>query len=202
MTVREAVARYLARGLRPIPMWGVDGLGRCLCGGTDCNAGKHCTDAVEEQWKDGRTFHPLEFREDQNVAVALGPYTARDWLVCLDLDGTTDPAPFFPLPLPPTLTQRSPRGMHLFFTVPERAPLGNWVDAFGTKYRTPHALDVRYARGKVNVAPSRTAFGTYHWLDERPPAPLPPEALSTILNVRRSRGLPVAQVWERGAKRR
>ncbi len=204
MSVREHVERYIARGLRPIPMWGVDAAGRCRCGSTECNAGKHCTDAVEARWKDGAPFQPHEFDESMNVAVALGPWRFGRWLVCLDLDGAEDLSPFVPhylQPLPPTLTQKSPRGLHLFFSVPERAPLGNWVDVFATKYTRGVSLDLRYARGKVNVAPSRSAFGTYHWLDEREPAALPTVAISTILNVRRSRGLPVAQSWERGGKR-
>jgi hypothetical protein len=204
MTVRAHVERYITRGLRPIPMFGVDGAGRCRCGGSECNAGKHCTDQVEARWKDGPPFGAHEFDESQNVAIALGPWRPGAWLVCLDVDGVPDLSPFVPFllpPLPPTLTQKSPRGLHLFFQVPERTPLGNWVDVFATKARG-YALDLRYARGKVNVAPSRSAFGDYRWTDEREPEPLPQVAISTILNVRRSRGLPVQRIWERGESRR
>lgn len=205
MTVREHVERYIARGLRPIPMWGVDARGACRCGSRECNAGKHCTDAVEARWKDGAPFLAHEFTDEHNLAIALGPWRFGRWLVCLDVDGAPDLSPFVPHllpPLPPTLTQKSPRGLHLFFSVPERTPLGNWVDVFATKTARGVALDLRYARGKVNVAPSRSAFGEYRWVDEREPAPLPPAVVSTILNVRRSRGLPVQRVWERGENRR
>lgn len=204
MSVRDWAGRYVARGLRPIPLWGVDDAGRCRCGSADCNAGKHCTDAVESRWKDGAPFQPHEFDETQNIALGLGAWQPGRWLVCLDVDGAGDLStfvPFFLPPLPQTLTQKSPRGLHLFYSVRERAPLGNWIDVFSTKYTRGVALDLRYARGKVNVAPSRSAFGHYHWIDEREPAPLPEAVISTILNVRRSRGLPVTKHWDRGGKR-
>jgi hypothetical protein len=101
----------------------------------------------------------------------------------------------------PTLTQRSPRGVHLFFTVRPLEPLGNWVDVFQTKYRENWSLDIRYARGRINVAPSRSAYGAYEWTDEREPAPLPAEFIQRILRERRLRGLPVENAWHRGDKR-
>lgn len=195
--IREAVTRYIARGLRVIPMHGVDEQGRCRCGGTECNAGKHALDD-REPWKDGRVYGPQDFAETDNIAIALGPWAAGRWLVCLDFDGTRDTAPFRLGPLPPTLGQLSPRGLHLFYWVREYAPLGNWVDALQTKYTTTHgALDVRYARGKINVSPSRSANGGYEWLGEGEPAPLPPEVSRRILDERRRRGLPVLDRWER-----
>lgn len=196
---RDAVRRYIDFGLRPMPMWGVDFRGQCLCGSADCRAGKHSRD--EESWKHGKAYCAHDFAEHDNVAVALGPWRPDAWLVCFDCDGTIDPTRFFPFPLPPTLTQKSPRGLHLFFSVRPYEPLGNWVDVFETKYSLGYALDVRYARGRINVAPSRTSFGTYDWLDWREPAPLPESALQRILSERRRRGLPVESRWDRGGKR-
>lgn len=201
--IEADVARYISYGFRPIPMWGVDSEGACRCGGflpngSPCRPGKHSPEPIETEWKE-RRYTPADFTEGQNVALALGPWKPGKWLVCLDYDGVDGrEVPFFTLP--PTLTQKSPRGLHLFFTVPEFEPLGNWTDVFRTKHEDGVALDIRYARGRINVAPSRTAFGGYHWLDWREPAPLPPEVTGRIYDTRRARGLPVLDSWDRGAK--
>lgn len=199
-SVREAVEFYRSIGMRPMPMHGiVDGV--CACGAGDCRAGKHATSEVESTWKEGREFTPDDFTEQDNIAVALGPWGGSDdWLVCLDLDGPF-PVEDYLGKLPPTLEQKSPRGRHLFFSVAAYAPLGNWVDCFLTKYSDGSALDVRYARGRVNVAPSRTLFGTYEWGEFREPAQLPEEAIAVILNRRVERGLPVQWEWHRDGKR-
>lgn len=198
-SVRAAVEFYKSIGMRPMPMYGVDGVG-CRCGGGDCRPGKHATSEVESTWKEGREFVPDDFREHDNIAVALGPWGGSDdWLVCLDLDGPFPVEQY--MQLPPTLEQTSPRGRHLFFTVPAYAPLGNWVDCFLTKYTEGSALDIRYARGRVNVAPSRTLFGTYSWGEFREPARLPEEAIAVILDRRVERGLPVQWEWHRDGKR-
>ncbi len=202
MTVREAVARYLTQGFRPLPMWGVDDRGECRCGGIDprtrkpCNAGKHSRD--EDSWKNGREYRPEDFSEQDNVALALGPWKPGKWLVCLDFDGG-------PVPLtmraPPTLEQRSPRGFHQFYWVPEYEPLGNWVDCWATKWTRGWSCDVRYARGRINVEPSRSAHGRYEWANDREPAELPHGFLQRLYRERRARGLPVLSRWEREGKR-
>lgn len=204
MNVREHVQRYLERGFYPMPMWGVDGAGRCLCGGKlpdgkECRPGKHAPELIEGLWKDRPRFSPVDFREEDNVALALGPWQRGEWLVCLDMDGPGDPS-LLVGPLPPTLTQASPRGRHYFFTVRAFEALGNWSDAFLTKYSRGYALDIRYARGRINVAPSRTAFGTYRWENDLEPAPLPRSAINAIHNERRRRNLPVTASWDRGGK--
>lgn len=211
MTIRDAVAKYLFRGFRPMPMWGVDASGRCLCGGVDprtrkpCNAGKHSKD--EDSWKNGRVYGPQDFTDQDNIALALGPWSMTEWLVCLDFDGIGDAyTADYHLggihTLPRTLEQRSPRGVHLFFRVPAWEPLGNWTDAFQTKFTEGWALDVRYARGRINAAPSRSAFGQYRWVDESAPvAPLPREFISRLYADRRRRGLEVQPRWTREGKR-
>lgn len=200
-SVAEAVAAYSERGFRVIPLYGVDELGDCTCGNYACKArdhGKHEPPATDGQWKDGRTFTADDFPEVSNVAIAMGPWRAGRWLVALDLDGTANAGEFFP-GLPRTLTQHTPRGAHLVFTVPEFTPLGNYVDVFRTK-RAGFSLDIRYARGRIVVAPSRGSSGAYQWTDWRAPAPLPPNALDAILFERRKHNLPVAERWERGSK--
>jgi hypothetical protein len=202
-TVKDAVRAYTARGFRCVPLYGVDELGGCLCGSSACrprDAGKHEPPESADLWKDGRVFGPDDFHATDNVAIALGPWRAHSWLVCLDMDGTDDSRAFFPR-LPATLSQRSQHGLHLFFTVPEFEPLGNWVDVFGTR-AAGFQLDLRYARGRIVVAPSRGAHGAYQWQDWRAPVPLPSSALSAIYGQRQARGLPVSSRWERGSKAR
>ena len=204
MSIQADVARYISHGFRPIPMWGVTPEGACRCGGLlptgkPCRAGKHAPEPIESEWKETR-YTPSDFQDGMNLALALGPWKPGRWLVCLDFDGLPadyDGTPFFTLP--PTLTQQSPRGRHLFFTVPEYEPLGNWVDVFRCK-DTPPYLDVFYARGRVNAAPSKNPWGAYRWLDWREPAALPSEVTERIYDTRRAFRLPVADSWDRGAK--
>jgi hypothetical protein len=205
LPIPEAAQHYIDQGFRVIPMWGVDPHGRCCCGGTlptgkPCNAGKHCPDIVEEMWKDGHRFTAGHFLRQDNIAIALGPWQPGKWLVCLDFDGPAEPSSFF-RDLPPTRSQKSPRGQHLFFAVREYEPLGNWVDCLQTKYTSGTGVDVRYARGKINVAPSRSAFGRYEWKEWCDPAELPVSVIHRILSERRRRGLPVLKRWEREGKR-
>lgn len=201
-SAREAAAFYLSIGLRPIPLHGVRADLSCTCGSTECNAGKHEKAELDGLWKEGHDFGPADFGDGDNIAVALGPWGGSEqWLVCLDIDGPLDLSLHFYDPLPETLEQKSPRGRHLFFTVQAYAPLGNWIDCLQTKDATNAALDVRYARGKINVHPSRSAFGSYTWGPFREPAELPPSIIEQILERRRDRGLPVLEVWERDGKR-
>lgn len=200
---REAAVAYIQRGFRVVPLYGVDPVaGGCMCGSPLCKErdwGKHERPETDGSWKnEGRVFSPAEFGDLDNIALVMGPWKEGRWLVALDLDGTDSVAEFFPA-MPPTLTQKSPRGRHLLYTVPEFTPLGNYVDVFKTK-RAGFSLDLRYARGRLVVAPSRGATGNYEWLDWRAPVPLPNHALATILHQRRSQKLPVAERWERGSK--
>lgn len=204
MSIQQAARQYIEQGFRPVPMWGVQPDGRCCCGGVlpngrECRAGKHSPEPIETEWKE-RRYRPEDFTEGQNLALALGPWRPGLWLVCLDFDGLPpdyEGTPFFTLP--PTLTQRSPRGRHLFFTVPEFEPLGNWIDVFQTRDSPPY-LDVFYARGRVNATPSRNPWGHYQWTDWREPAPLPREVTERIYDHRRARRLPVLDRWDRGEK--
>ena len=197
--MREAAAAYIQRGFRVVPLHGVGPSG-CLCGSCACKErdwGKHEPPNTDGIWKDGATFTPNDFIELDNIAIAMGPWRHGLWLVGFDIDGCDRIAE---LPeLPPTLTQRTPRGRHLIYSVPEYTPLGNYVDVFRTK-AWGYSLDLRYARGRIVVAPSRGATGDYAWLDWRDPAPLPGHALDAILDERRRRGLPVATRWERSGK--
>ena len=204
MTLHSDVARYIAMGLRPVPLYGV-AMGWCMCGDRDCKDrdwGKHTWDHVEEQYKDGKRYTPRDFLEGNNVALAMGPWDGGDdWLVCLDVD---DVGGEFYLGgrfghFSPSLWAKSPRGRHLIYRVPAYTPLGNWVDVFATK--PGPSLDLRYARGRIVVAPSRNAFGAYEWTNFVTPVSLPEHVIDVILDHRRARGLPVQATWDRGRKR-
>jgi Bifunctional DNA primase/polymerase, N-terminal len=201
-TAREAAGAYIKRGFRVVPLYGILPEGGCACGSPTCKErdwGKHEPPETDGQWKDvGRVFAPAEFGEFDNIGICMGPWKDGKWLLALDLDGTDNVAEFFPA-MPPTLTQQSPRGRHLIYTVPDYTPLGNYVDVFKTK-RAGFSLDLRYARGRLVCAPSKGAAGDYTWIDWRTPAPLPNHCLATILHQRRTQKLPVAERWSRGSK--
>lgn len=200
--VAKAVAGYIRRGFRVVPLFGVDPNTRaCRCGNPECkprDAGKHEPLASEGAWKDGTWFEPEHFTEQMNVALAMGPWKGGLWLVALDQDGSHEPDQL--LELPETMTATSPRGRHQIYTVPAFTPLGNWVDIFSTK-SSGVTLDLRYARGRIVVAPSIGSTGEYRWLDDRDPEPLPDFAVRGILAERRMRGLPVLDRWTRGEKK-
>lgn len=198
-SVRAAAEFYLELGLRVIPIHGIHADLSCRCGGTTCNAGKHEKAEIDGIWKDGHDFGPDDFGPDDNIAIALGPWGGSDdWLCAIDVDGPEGVDYWLP-DLPETLWQKSPRGSHYFFTVPAYAPLGNWVRCLGEKHQP--GVDLWYARGKINVAPSRSAFGAYEWGPFREPAELPSAVIEQILERRRERGLPVLESWHRGSKR-
>lgn len=203
LSAPDAAAWYIAHGFRVVPLFGVDGQG-CRCRNPLClprDAGKHCHAAVEDRWKNGRPFTPADFRDGDNVALAMGDQGRRDWLVALDCDVySLDPRTSL-LDLPPTLEHATPRGWHAIYTVPAFTPLGNWLDVFSTRDSGTYGLDLRYARGRIVVPPSRGSTGGYRWGEWRDPVPLPRGIIDRILDVRRRRGLPVTDIWERKGKR-
>lgn len=204
----DAAARYIARGLRPVPVWGVAG-GQCQCGNPASadhgkmgqGVGKHPVD--RETWKN-RLYTASDFSPGNNLALAMGKQRDGRWLVALDVDGDV-PLERWLGPLPDTLTARTGRGTHRIFVVEPFAPLGNWRDAWRTRdprrgYRPGFsgALDVRYARGAIVAPPSVHRNGTrYHWINDLDPAPLPAAAIRALLRRRAHAGLPVARRWDR-----
>lgn len=203
LSAPDAAAWYLARGFRVVPLFGVDGQG-CTCRNALClprDHGKHCLSFVEDRWKNGRPFTPADFRDGDNVALAMGDQGWRDWLVALDCDVySLDPRTSL-LDLPPTLEHTTPRGWHAIYTVPPFTPLGNWLDVFSTRDSGTYGMDLRYARGRIVVPPSRGTTGEYRWDEWREPVPLPRSFIDRVLDVRRRRGLPVTDTWDRRGKR-
>lgn len=204
--VREAAAIYRKRGFRIVPLYGVDADGCCRCSSPDCKPrdyGKHEPPETDGLWKAGREFEPADFTDESNIALAMGPWGGDGWLVALDVDGHTEVDAFFYPGLPPTLTQLTPTGAHYIFWVPNRTPLGNWVNIFKGGPDSIK-LDLRYARGRIVAAPSRgcstRGTGRYEWLYWQSPAMLPMRAIDTILDLRRADGKDVQAEWDRGDK--
>ncbi|MFI0925140.1 bifunctional DNA primase/polymerase [Streptomyces sp. NPDC021012] len=114
-----------------------------------------------------------------NIGIATGP----SGLLVVDLDtvkeeepkGTPDGVTTFQAlceragqTVPATHRVRTARGgMHLYFTQPDGARLGNTAKRLGTH------IDTRGWGGYVVAPGSHTPDGTYEILDDRPPVPLP-----------------------------
>jgi hypothetical protein len=208
VSIHAAVKDYLTKGYRVVPLYGVSPDGVCLCGHSSCkprDAGKHEPPDTNGKWKADppEIFDDRSFSSFDNVALAMGPWRQGKWLTAIDLDGMGSSFDEIGVlarlgPLPQTLTAKSPRGLHMVYWVPEFTPLGNWVDVFQTK---PGAsVDIRYARGRIVVAPSRGATGSYYWIDDREPVQLPQQAIDAVLHERIQRGLPVLERWDRSGK--
>ena len=195
MTMKEAVAFYLSKGYRVMPLFGVrekckhpvvieDGVKK------DCNAQCWGKVPMYEHWPD-RDFTIDDFKDGCNLAMILGKQLNGKWLVGLDIDGELDLTEF--LQLPPTLTCRTNRGIHLVYEVPEDSPLGNWNDVLSTrsellgyKWGYTGALDLKYCRGAMTSPPSMTKVGTqYTWDEWREPAMLPHEEILYLIRKRK-----------------
>ncbi len=203
--VKTAAEQYHQRGFRLVPLYGVDADGCCRCSDPNCkprDAGKHEPPETKDEWKKGRVFLPEDFDETMNIALAMGPWGGGDdWLVALDVDNHDDVGAFFHPRLPQTLTQMTPTGAHFIFRVPARTPLGNWVNIFGG---ASMKLDLRYARGRIVVNPSKGSptrgTGLYQWRHWVRPAALPGYVLDVIYDLRRAAGRDTPDQWDRGRK--
>lgn len=202
LSAPDAATWYIARGFRVVPLYGIHA-GRCTCNNAAClprDYGKHCPGVVEDRWKNGREFTAADFRDGDNVGLAMGAWGGRDWLVAIDCDVySRDPRAELDLPL--TLEHVTPRGWHAIYTVAPFTPLGNYLDVLGTRKSGNYGLDLRYARGRIVVPPSRGLTGEYRWGEWREPVPLPRSIIDRVLDLRRARGLPVTDSWDRGGKR-
>lgn len=167
----EAARMYLDLGLLPIPVYGVDEKGACLCGNRDCKArGKH---PVGANWQKRAPRTSDEVRDifdghygNLGVCVAGTPY------VVLDFDGEEGLATLTELEdagmIPRTLRARSGGGgAHLIYELDTRhGPAAISDRRVGPKW------DVK-KHGQVLAAPSRHASGAwYEWIDPAPIARL------------------------------
>ncbi|HWA76565.1 MAG TPA: bifunctional DNA primase/polymerase [Polyangiaceae bacterium] len=171
---QDAIRIYARQGLHPILLHGVTGSGGCTCMRVDCSApGKH---PVHAGWQRATLAldeldRALERNWRLNIGLRMGRQPSGVVLVCIDVDGPREllaPLERENGPLPPTLTARSGKGMHLIFKMPDgMAPPKNRV-------RLAPGIDVRAEGGQIVAAPSRHVTGrVYRWLEVREPAELP-----------------------------
>lgn len=130
----------------------------------------------------------------------MGRQPSGDWLLGIDIDGEFDLTRYLG-ELPLTMTTRSGRGRHLIYRVRPEADFGNWVDLFSSRsevagYRPGFvgAVDLRYARGALVVAPSRHRSGVAYSTDGEV-ADLPARATLAIYAQRRRVGKLPERRW-------
>lgn len=194
--MKRAVEFYISNGYRVMPLYGVhekckhpvvieDGVKN------DCNAQCWGKVPMYEHWPD-TDFTVDDFKPGCNIAMIMGKQLDGRWLVGFDIDGDLNLQSEW-LNLPPTLTCKTNRGIHLIYEVPEDTPLGNWNDLLSTRnevlgYRYGYhgALDLKYCRGAMASPPSMTKIGTqYKWEEWREPAILPIEEISYLIRKRK-----------------
>lgn len=182
---REYARRYIAAGLRPIPVWSpsMDPIRN-----DPKDLGKVPKD---KHWADRpRPFSEFEFNPRDNLALACGLQPDGRWLVGLDFDTQEGERQFT---LPDTMRSITPRGTHYYFEVPPRTPLGNWVKVGGV-------VDVKYARGALIAAPSAGHGGVRYQTFVGPVAKLPDDVLNWIYRQRKLAGFKVSGTWDRKGK--
>lgn len=168
-SILDAALAYAAMGFLPVPVYGVDTAGQCMCQerGACPKPGKH---PVGHAWQkrassDVDAVRRLFARHSGNIGVCL----AGTPFVVLDFDGPQGLAMRDSLDLPETLIARSGSGgEHWVYR------LQPWQSADEI---TDHAAGLKWdvkKRGQIVVAPSiHASGGAYEWTNEVPPAPLP-----------------------------
>ena len=195
LEMKRAVEFYIANGYRVMPLYGphegckhpeiiVDGVRK------DCRG--QCWGKVPkfEHWPDV-DFTVDDFKPGDNIALIMGKQYDGRWLVGFDIDGDLDLKEW--MMLPPTLTCKTNRGLHLIYEVYEDAPLGNWIDLLSTRSETlgykwgySGALDLKYSRGAMTSPPSATKAGSqYKWNEWIKPAILPHEEILYLIRKRK-----------------
>ena len=145
--------------------------GRCTCGDTDCSApGKHpwTKNGVKDASSDPDAIGRWSSKFDRgNIGIATGEASR---VAVLDIDGPEGEAELAELltrsaPLPETLTARTGRGRHVYFS--SESPLA-------CRKIAPH-IDLKADGGYVVAPPSLHASGRrYEWLNaDAPLAPVP-----------------------------
>lgn len=176
-TAMDLALRYVRAGMAVLPIWWVDDAGRCACGEEGCTrAGKHpywpfAPEGVKSATRqDGIVAGWWEQLPQLNVAVACGGISGH--LVVLDIDERGDKSGELELQqwladrgseLPPTLTQLTGEGRHLFFRLPAT---GGVRPVIRNNVAVLPGVDIRSDGGYVVVAPSRHRSGRqYRWVE-------------------------------------
>lgn len=174
-TIKAALA-WVEQGAKVIALHGIDEVGACTCGNSRCRSpGKHpVADLFPKGQHSATTNIPLIRRAfakypAANLGVILPP-----GIVALDVDGEEGVATFKGLNLPSTLSVRTGRGTHHYFSVRQQIP---------KKKSTLDHIDIKDDQsGYIVVPPSRHHSGKqYRWQKTSVPvASLPTAFVETL----------------------
>jgi len=170
----DFLTRYRSLGLAIVMLHGIAEHGGCTCrDARGCDQpGKHplwknYLDG-EPRWDDMRAELDKSWR--RNIALRLGDQPNGWRLIAIDVDGPDsllEPVEREFGKLPPTLTERSGRGSHLVYRLPDG------VDYPLNKAIAP-GVEVKSLRGKITVPPSMHVNGhRRRWTNPIMPAVLP-----------------------------
>lgn len=172
LSLLDWALHYADIGFAPVPLWGVQDDGSCMCGRPTCgkSAGKH--PRMGPGWEKHVSLDPDRVRElFANHAGNIGMMAGPAFLIA-DCDGEAGIATYKALGAPETLMQRSGsgNGIHgLFGLSPtqDRSRIKN--------RRVLDGIDIKHGNGQIVVHPSRHASGKlYEWINpEVPIATLP-----------------------------
>ena len=196
ISIAQAVEFYKEDDYRPIPIFSAEDGCKCSKRRTLRSSNENCANQcpgkvpIDFDWFD-KVAESKDFNEKNNIALMMGRQKSGKWLVAFDVDGDLDISDYFDLP--ETLEQKTPRGKHLIFEVPQNSALGNWNDLLmtrdkktGYKKGFAGALDIKYARGAFIVAPSIHKSGKqYQWVNYRDPAILPHDIIFKMIRLRK-----------------
>jgi Bifunctional DNA primase/polymerase, N-terminal/Primase C terminal 1 (PriCT-1) len=174
-TIKAALA-WVEQGAKVIALHGIDEAGACTCGNSRCRSpGKHPVANLFPKGQHSATNNiPLIRRAfakhpASNLGVILPP-----GIVALDVDGVEGVATFKGLNLPSTLSVRTGRGTHHYFSAPQ--PITK------TKSTLDH-IDIKDDQsGYIVVPPSRHHSGKqYRWQRNSVPVAALPTAFVEAL---------------------
>jgi len=176
------IAEPLAeRGFKVFPVYGITPWG-CQCGKKECHAiAKH---PIISGWKEraSSSVDSISTWTKKWPKANVGILTGNKLLV-VDVDDPSSPVSKEILPLlPETLSARTGRGFHHFYSVPLETPLS--ANAFG-------GLDVRYTGAYVLGAGSKHKSGKrYAWENALPIVALPEQVIERLVALKGTRGNP------------
>lgn len=172
-SAKRSKALYEAAGLVPLPLYDIDAHG-CGCGMMDCpSPGKHPPLTRWQRLRPDVISRDYAWRRyDKRIGLRMGRQPNGWFLIAVDDDGGLAELEAKLGVLPRDVAQKTGKGYHLFFRLPEGHAIGNSSKTEGA------AVDVRGEGGFVVAAPSLHANGNrYAWqAAELTDPPMLPEA--------------------------
>ncbi|HEY5377643.1 MAG TPA: bifunctional DNA primase/polymerase, partial [Polyangiaceae bacterium] len=172
----DFLSRYRRLGLAVVMLHGIAANGGCTCReGLNCEPkqrGKHPLWSGylegEPRWDDMQAELRRTWR--RNIALRLGDQPNGSRLIAMDIDGgdeLLEPIEREFGPLPPTLTERSGRGSHRIYRLPDGV-------AYPLNKTIAPGVEIKSTRGKITAPPSMHVDGhRRRWTNPVMPAVLP-----------------------------